>query len=116
MKWHKVAPFNFDYCLATEQEMKDWFKKKKLPCPDIPDNSYGYTVKAGSFCFIVIDPAKNKQSWDAIGTIIHECVHIYQACMRWVGESATGIEMEAYTIETICVNLLKDYHALHSKQ
>jgi len=49
MKWHKVEPFNFFYCLSTEEELKLWCKKKKVDFPEIPDNSCGYACVSGSF-------------------------------------------------------------------
>jgi len=95
--------------------MKLWYKKKKIPIPVLPENTFGYTVWTGSYGFIILNPDRSKKYWDAVGTIIHESVHIYQACMKYIGESATGIEMEAYTIETIATNLLKDYDCLSKK-
>lgn len=115
MKWHKLEPFNYFYCLATEAELKAWAKKKKVVL-EIPENSFGYAVGTGSYALIVINPDKNKNSWDAIGTIIHESVHIFQGCMKWIGEGDIGHEMEAYSIETISTNLLKDYHNALSKE
>jgi hypothetical protein len=110
MKWHKLEPFNYFYCLATEAEMKEWFKKKKATLPEIPENAYGYAVHINSRTFIVLVPQKKQNTWEDIGTIIHESVHIFQNCMKWIGEGDIGHEMEAYTIEAISVNLLKDYH------
>ena len=115
MKWHKVAPFNFFYTLATVEELKEWCKKKKVPVPEIPENYFGFACNCGSYSFVILDLKRNKKQWDTVGTIIHESVHIYQACMKYVQESATGIEMEAYTIEDIAVNLLKDRNALYEK-
>lgn len=111
MKFHKLAPFNYFYTLTNEEELKAWAKKKKISF-EVPDNAFGYAVGSGSYSFIVVNPTKNKTEWDAIGTIIHESVHIFQACMKWVGESDIGHEMEAYSIEKISTDLLKDYHAL----
>ncbi len=82
MKWHKVEPFNFFYCLSTEEELKLWCKKKKVDFPEIPDNSCGYACVSGSYAFVILDDKRNKTQWDSIGTIIHESVHIYQACMK----------------------------------
>ena len=65
----------------------------------------------------MVDSKKNKKHWDAIDTIIHESVHIFQAAVKWVGEDKVGIEMEAYSIANISTNLLRDYHnAIHEKR
>ncbi len=116
IKWHKVEPFNFFYTLCTEEELKLWCKKKKVPPPEIPDIYFGFAANYGAYSFVVLDQKRNKKQWDTVGTIIHESVHIYQACMKYIGESDTGIEMEAYTIEAIAINLLKDQDALHEKR
>lgn len=113
MKWHKLEPFNYFYCLATEEEMLDWHKKKKKPKPELPENSFGYAVGVGSYAFVCLVPQKKSNVWEDIDTIIHESVHIFQACMKHVQEGDIGHEMEAYSIATISTNLLKDYHALH---
>lgn len=116
MKWHKLEPFNYFYCLATEAELIAWFKKKKAPPPELPEHAYGCAVHINSRTFLVVFPQKKPDVWEDIGTIIHESVHIFQNCMKWIDEGDIGHEMEAYSIETISTNLLKDYHALHEKR
>lgn len=110
MKWHKLEPFNYFYCLATEEEVKAWAKKKKLPIPDLPEKAYGCAASLFNRTFIILFPQKKPNVWEDIDTIIHESVHIFQNCMKWVEEGDIGHEMEAYSIATVSSNLLKDYH------
>lgn len=115
MKWHKVAPFNFFYTLATLEELKEWCKKKKVPIPPIPEDYSGFACTSGAFSFVVLDPKYTKNHWETVGTIIHESVHVFQDCMKYIQETEIGIELEAYIIEAIATTLLKDYDAIHAR-
>ena len=59
---------------------------------------------------------------DAVNTIIHESVHVFQAAMSFVQEDAPGNEVEAYSIAEIACNLLQEHiklgilNALHEKR
>lgn len=52
---------------------------------------------------------------DALWTIVHEAVHVWQKMISFIGEESPGIEAEAYTIEHIAKMLYthyeKDIHA-----
>ena len=49
---------------------------------------------------------------DAILTIIHESVHVWQKMMEYMQEEHPGIETEAYTIERICKDFILQYQKL----
>jgi hypothetical protein len=46
---------------------------------------------------------------DALFTILHEAVHVWQAIMSYMQEDAPGNETEAYTIEFIAKELMLQY-------
>jgi hypothetical protein len=46
---------------------------------------------------------------DALFTILHEAVHVWQAIMSYMQEDAPGPETEAYTIEHIAKELMLQY-------
>jgi hypothetical protein len=107
LKWHKMTPFPTAYCLATQEELEAWCKKKKFSVPPQDATSLGGMISYGSALFVVVKPAQ--KHWDAVDTLIHESVHVFQRAMEYVGESESGIEAEAYNIASIATNLLKDY-------
>lgn len=42
-------------------------------------------------------------------TIIHESVHVYQECLRFLGEKNPGDEFAAYSIQNIAEQLMRAY-------
>lgn len=46
---------------------------------------------------------------EAISLLIHEAVHLWQAHCRWLGEDKPGDEAEAYAIQKIAAELIKEY-------
>ena len=46
---------------------------------------------------------------EATSLLIHEAVHLWQAHCRWLGEDRPGDETEAYAIQKIASELIKEY-------
>jgi hypothetical protein len=114
MKFHKMTPFPVKYCLATQEELDRWCKAKKVQSPAQDLNSLGGMISYGSHLFVVVKPSQ--KHWEAVDTVIHESVHVFQRAMEYVGETESGIEAEAYHIASIATNLLKDYHNKYGRQ
>jgi hypothetical protein len=64
----------------------------------------------------VVYVAPDQDYWETMGTIIHESVHVFQETMKYVCEETSGDEAEAYNIEQISMNLIKDFHALDDQR
>lgn len=45
---------------------------------------------------------------EVIGLLLHECVHIWQAIVEWMREESPGDEVEAYSIQSIFVNMFSE--------
>ena len=46
---------------------------------------------------------------ESISLLIHEAVHLWQAHCRWIGEDKPGDETEAYAIQKIASELIREY-------
>ena len=46
---------------------------------------------------------------EIISLLIHEAVHLWQAHCRWIGEDKPGDETEAYAIQKIASELIREY-------
>ncbi|MEB0141395.1 hypothetical protein QN363_20475, partial [Undibacterium sp. CCC2.1] len=44
-----------------------------------------------------------------VSLLIHEGVHIWQEVRKYVGEEAPSAEFEAYSIQSICTDLIASY-------
>jgi hypothetical protein len=107
LKFHKMSPFPTSYCLATQEELDLWCKKKKVNAPALDSSSLGGMISFGSYFFVVVKPTQ--KHWELVDTVIHESVHVFQRAMEYIGEDESGVEAEAYHIASIATNLLKDY-------
>ena len=105
------------YCLCLNEKQ---FNKvlKHLKVKDKPDflkNDYcNATVHHFQFsgklaCVVCLGDTKDRHITEIYGLLIHESVHIYQEFLNFIGERQTGIETEAYLIQTISQNLIDQY-------
>jgi hypothetical protein len=63
----------------------------------------------GGKCAIVCmhkDGAKEREKDECYGLLIHEAVHIWQACREVIGEKEPSTEFEAYSVQRIAQNLI----------
>lgn len=58
---------------------------------------------------VVIGPKAERSALDAIATLVHEAVHVWQFLCQDISEKDPGIEMEAYGIEAISRGLIDAY-------
>ena len=105
------------YCLCLNQEQFNLALKQlkiKDKCNYIL-NSHSHATthtydNGNDLCCIVCLDITNESSLAAtISLLVHESVHIYQNLLERIGEKETGKETEAYMIQSISQNLIKQY-------
>ena len=67
----------------------------------------GHTV-INPLCIVWMLPVED--SVVDIPLLVHEAVHIKQQILEWVSEDACGSEIEAYIMQELVTNLLKEYN------
>jgi len=70
----------------------------------------------GSDVLVFISEDQLDDLFEAIGTIIHESVHVFYAFQKFIGEEHPGEETIAYTTEHIALTLIKELYAIHEKR
>lgn len=67
----------------------------------------GHTV-VNSLCIVWMLPSGDVVT--DIPLLVHEAVHIKQKVLKWMEEDACGSEVEAYIMQELVTNLLKEYN------
>lgn len=63
----------------------------------------------GTPCWVIgLDP-KELDHFEAITTLVHEAVHVWQGWRKYIAEDEPSSEFEAYSIESITAALLSEY-------
>lgn len=84
---------------------------------DFPKTEFAMTItarhpKSGKpVVFVCLNMQKNRREKDAIATMIHEAVHVWQENRQYIAEEKPAAEQEAYCIEQIAINLIAQYWA-----
>lgn len=112
-------PIYFCFCpseKAWDREMKR-LKIKDEPYPTTNGRCTTFFNLEGDVhdcIFVTIDSgiAKKFSRVQIEGVIIHEAVHVYQEALKSMGEEKPGIEMEAYSIQGIAMQLLNAYEEI----
>ena len=97
------------------------FNKKafKSLCKEMKCKNYGTFINEGADATVhffqkdgitraVVCIAANDNTIEFLGLLCHECVHIWQELKRFMREDQPGDEVEAYMIQEIYKNLLKE--------
>ena len=86
-------------------------KKPKAAHTQILSREYehenGHTV-TNPLCIVWLLPTGDAVT--DIPLLVHEAVHIKQQILEWVSEDACGSEVEAYIMQELVTNLLKEYN------
>ena len=64
--------------------------------------------EGGRLIVVGLNRPMHKSREALIGTMVHEAVHVFQYCMDRIGEDEPGTEVEAYTVESITMWMLKE--------
>lgn len=118
MKWLGRSVIQSPYLTFcdSEKEFKQVVKhlKYSTPVPDwCGDGGKMHTFeKSGSMptCVVCVTPDIYKRELgSAIGLLIHEAVHVYQAMLSYMRESHPSKEFEAYSVQTISQQLIWEF-------
>ena len=66
-------------------------------------------TNTGLHVVICVGQLNDSTDIEIIGLLAHECVHVWQEIKKWMGEEMPGDEVEAYSIQSIFVNMLHEY-------
>ena len=110
LKWYTMQMFPGKFSLTTcPKDLAIHCKKARILVPDYTD-TYGFALQVGGNGLVFINPNPVKDvEGDALDTIIHESVHIWQALCEYMQEEKAGDEVEAYGIAFIASTLIKEY-------
>ena len=102
-------------CL-TERQYLQVVKLLKVPRPVgwMPDECAACvqtfnSPQGGIACVVCLDESQHGSSLEIVESLVHEAVHVWQACRDRMGETNVGKEIEAYAIQNICATLFESY-------
>ena len=77
----------------------------------MPEGSLGCCViyEEEGVAIICLKEEHGLSLYDVYSILIHEAVHLWQAHCKWMGEEKPGDETEAYAIQKIAGELIKEY-------
>jgi hypothetical protein len=113
------SPIRYCICTSEEQFIKEMERlevKERVPWI-ANDRSHGSThfyvnEDEGELAIVCISPDPKRSYNEIVTLIVHESVHIFQAiCENW-GEKKPSKEFEAYSIQTISLDLIHEFCAL----
>lgn len=100
------------YLATTEKAFKAVLRKNK-----IYDNDYMPTgalacctiYEEQGIAVVCLKEELPMTAEEIYGLLVHEAVHLWQAHCRWLGEDKPGEETEAYAIQKITSELIKEF-------
>lgn len=102
---------SYKYFLATSEKQFKGLMKQLL----IHDTAF-LPLGAMACCSLyeeqevaVISLKEGVSPEEAVSLLIHEAVHLWQAHCRWISEDKPGDETEAYAIQKIASELIREY-------
>ncbi|MGM8939547.1 hypothetical protein ACS8E2_12725 [Psychrobacter glaciei] len=113
MRYHKSVFDVLTYCLVvSKKDAKKVAKKYNLLNDALPDDigSDAYAYHDPNSRIVVVRLIADGLSLvEAVGLIVHEATHVKQYIMEQISEHNPSDEFEAYTMQEITKNLIKDY-------
>lgn len=107
--------YNLELC-TQEKDFKKRLKRYRVPlnqCPDfLPDGAAAYThILENSITDekVIIVTIQKSKDHEAIYSLIHEAVHVWQQEVAFIQELNPSDEFEAYSIGEIAKNLIEAY-------
>lgn len=114
-----TSPYRYALCLS-EEAFHAALKRLGVPERHWPEflktthanatTSFFETLDGAENCAIVtMHPCPEREVEQAYALLVHEAVHIWQACKEVIGEDHPGKETEAYAIQRIAQSLMFSY-------
>lgn len=109
-----VSPYHICLC-RTEKEFQRVLKGLKVPPKDRPEwispradaTVHFLRNREHEIAVVCLGPMKGRTKAEINALLVHEAVHIWQACRESMGEGAPGSEFEAYSIQAISQALME---------
>lgn len=113
-----ILPLYYTLCL-TKKQFRDSLKHFKIRGP----KSYSFQADSGSdatchffknklgkeAAIVCLTVGENNTGVEISGLLLHEAIHIWQTCMKMIGERKPSSEFEAYGIQCIAQSLMQEY-------
>lgn len=102
-------------CLSEAEYVQALAHLKLIPAGDVwcqaagGKTHYASSESGDDVCIVCVRPGPENTPIEIAGVLIHEAVHVWQRYCRSIGETAQGIEQEAYGIQFIAQELLSEY-------
>lgn len=121
---YKAPLSNIKYAyVETLKQCKKLFKKLDIPFENLPakpaaahtqtltlTKDYNGQTVIDCVCIVWLIPSKNPTV--DIPLLVHEATHIKQEIELWMSEDKFSPEVEAYIMQGIAENLLREYNTL----
>lgn len=111
-----AAPGPYLCLCLSEAEYKRAFKHCKeapvgpwITTPQANATAHFLTAPSGLCAVVCINPLKNSTGIEIAGLLVHESVHVWQEWCSYYGETTPASEQEAYAVQAISQELMKEY-------
>ena len=121
-----TSPYCYALCLSEESfhaEMKRlgvperrWPEFLKTTHAHATTNFFEKLDEAANCAIVTMHPSYDREIEQVYVLLVHEAVHIWQACKEVIGEDAPGKESEAYAIQRIAQSLMFSYKEQTAKR
>ena len=118
MRLYEFTPTGTKYSLcASKKSFEKMMDRLDVPSSErLPFVSKGkgatthfIETSEGLHCVVCIGDMKGHSQNEVHGLICHECIHVWQAIKEWMGENQPGEEVEAYSVQSIFVNMVSSW-------
>lgn len=122
MKWADktlmAARVRYRLCMSAQEfhSVMRWLRVPMAQRPEfIAEKSYCAVTHTFDrydrrrFCVVCFPFKKDEAPLDVVSTLIHEAVHVWQITKAYIEETTPSCEFEAYSIEKIAYELIKEY-------
>lgn len=107
-----------NFCLYLEE--KEWARVHKgltggkAQLEDFVKHEYGaathiYDSDGDVVCVVCMKAQEKREFSETIGILAHGAMHVAQETFKRIGEESPGVEFEAYTVQQITTELVREY-------